>query len=283
MGRGARDRRGGAAVADMPPRSVTSRDASDPPGSADAPSAAFDLVVLAGSLGGPEAIREVVAALPAHFPAAVLIVQHRTPAAQHLTVELLRRRACVPVALAAPGDSLRPGEILVLPADRQLVLGPDGALVASPSTAHGHPTADALLCSVAARVGSRALAVVVSGANADGAVGAAALRRAGGRVLAQDRATARCFAMPAAAIATGCVDLAAGRAPRPGGRQPGDVAGRGRAAARAAAGLGAAGVTPRRGARTAAAPGPPLWRRRRSVRYRTGMCISGDAARPRPP
>ena len=53
----------------------------------------------------------------------------------------------------------------------------------------------------------RALAVVLSGTIDDGATGVVALKRAGGCVLAQNRATARCFGMPAAAIATGCVDL----------------------------------------------------------------------------
>jgi two-component system chemotaxis response regulator CheB len=67
--------------------------------------------------------------------------------------------------------------------------------------------ADPLLCSIAEHVGARALGVVLSGANDDGAAGVIALKRAGGCVLAQNRATARCFTMPAAAIATGCVDL----------------------------------------------------------------------------
>ena len=71
--------------------------------------------------------------------------------------------------------------------------------------APGH-SADPPLRWVAQHFGSRALGVVLSGTNDDGAAGVIALKRAGGRILAQNRASARCFAMPAATIATGCVD-----------------------------------------------------------------------------
>jgi two-component system chemotaxis response regulator CheB len=167
----------------------------------------FDVVVLVGSLGGPEAIREIAHALPAWFPAAVLVVQHRTVAAQHITVDLLRRATRLPVELARDRERPCPGVVYVLPADRQLVIGPDGSFAGVPGPRQVGCSADPLLTSIAQRVGPRALAVILSGTNDDGAAGVVALKRAGGCVLAQNRATARCFTMPAAAIATGCVDL----------------------------------------------------------------------------
>jgi two-component system chemotaxis response regulator CheB len=168
---------------------------------------AFDVVVVAASLGGPEAIRQVASGLPAWFPAAVLVVQHRLPAAQHVTVDLLRRAARLEVDLAQEHDRPRSRVVHVLPADRQLVVGPDGRFASLPGLGRCRSHADPLLASVAQSCGPRALGVILSGTNGDGAAGVVALKRAGGRVLAQDRATARCFGMPAAAIATGCVDL----------------------------------------------------------------------------
>lgn len=92
------------------------------------------------------------------------------------------------------------------PADRQLLLTPEGSFtLADPKEAW--PLADPLLASAAAAYGPRTIAVVVSGRLRDGAAGVQAVKRAGGRVLVQDQATAECFDMPSAAIATGCVDF----------------------------------------------------------------------------
>jgi two-component system chemotaxis response regulator CheB len=167
---------------------------------------AVEVIAMVGSLGGPEAIREIVSGLPTWFPVPVLIVQHRTPAAQLITVELLRRATRLPVELATLGDCPRPGVVHVMPADCDLMLGRSGEFVLAPAHAPRLP-ADALFRSVADAFGHRSVGVVLSGTNADGAEGVVAIKRAGGCVITQDRATARCFTMPAAAIATGCVDL----------------------------------------------------------------------------
>jgi two-component system chemotaxis response regulator CheB len=167
------------------------------------PPSAFDFVLTVGSIGGPEAIRAIAAGLPAWFPVPVLVVQHRTAASQHLTVDLLQLVTPLSVVLARADDKPRPGCIYVLPADRQLTFDERGRFTSSRLTQY---PADSLFGSAAQR-GARAVTVVLSGANADGAAGLIGLKRAGGRIIAQSRESARCFHMPAAAIATGSVDL----------------------------------------------------------------------------
>lgn len=174
----------------------------------DAPVAgAFDIVVMAASLGGPEAVREIICGLPAWFPTPVIVVQHRTDRAEQLTVNLLRRWAHLDVALAQPGGRPSPGTVHIAPATAQLTLAPDGTFVYGRAVGRPGCSADPLFTSAAQWYDSHAIGVVLSGTNADGAAGAVALKRAGGRVLVQNRASARCYAMPAAALATGCVDL----------------------------------------------------------------------------
>ena len=173
------------------------------------PSPRFDLVALAASIGGPAALQTLLAALPAEFPAAVVVVQHRSPAYPGLLTGLLRRRAALDVVDAEDGMPLRPGAIHVAPAGRHLVVRPDRrlALTETAPNQYARPSADVLFASAAECYGDRAIAVVLTGRHQDGAAGAWAIRATGGRVLAQDPARCEAPEMPAAAIRSGSVDF----------------------------------------------------------------------------
>ncbi|WP_433303874.1 chemotaxis protein CheB [Actinoplanes sp. CA-030573] len=168
-------------------------------------SRAFDVVVIAASYGGPAAVGEVCAALPADFPATVLVVQHRPPTIDTFLATALGRRAALPVTLARGGQRVGDSGILVVPARHSGTIGVDGLLDLVPSASHR--LADPLMASVAQRHGPRALGVVLTGRLDDGAAGVRALKRAGGRSVVQEPATAVAGDMPSAALATGCVDL----------------------------------------------------------------------------
>jgi two-component system chemotaxis response regulator CheB len=112
------------------------------------------------------------------------------------------------VKQAEHGDLMEEGTVYVAPPDAHLLVGADGALRLERSELvhHVRPSADALLLSIAKDYEGRCLAVVLSGTGIDGAAGAAAVKQAGGTVLAQDEATSEHFGMPGAAILTGAVD-----------------------------------------------------------------------------
>ncbi len=74
------------------------------------------------------------------------------------------------------------------------------------------PSADRLFSSPASVVGRRAVAILLSGAGEDGAVGARQVKAAGGLVVAQTDISARIVGMPRAAIKSGAVDLVLGPA-----------------------------------------------------------------------
>jgi two-component system chemotaxis response regulator CheB len=170
----------------------------------------FDVVALAASSGGLQALTAVLAPLPRDFPAAVLVAQHLAPRPQYPTplVKLLNGHTALSVAWATPGGLARPGTVHIAPPDQHMLVGADGALALSqgPRVQRVRPAADPLLASVARAYGRRALAVVLTGLGRDGADGVRAVKTGGGRVLAQDPATAQEDGMPRAAIATGCVD-----------------------------------------------------------------------------
>jgi two-component system, chemotaxis family, protein-glutamate methylesterase/glutaminase len=164
----------------------------------------FDVIVVAASFGGPAALAAVLGGLPGDFPAAVLVVQHRTPVGETALTNVLRWRTALPVRDAGEGCRAATRGVTVLPARHTATVG-DGLLRLYP--ADSARSADPLMMSVAAAYGPRAIAVVLTGRFDDGAAGVRAVRQHGGRTIAQDPGTASAAAMPAAAVATGCVDL----------------------------------------------------------------------------
>jgi two-component system chemotaxis response regulator CheB len=170
---------------------------------------AFDLVAIAASLGGLEALPVVLQAIPADFPAAVTLCQHAGPRSPGALPRILGRASRLPVAYALNGEPISAGRIYAAPPDQHLLVSREGHAVLSRSAKVKccRPAGDPLMVSAAAAYGARTLGVVLTGLNTDGAAGAQAIKWTGGMVLAQDEASSRAFGMPRAAIRTGCVDL----------------------------------------------------------------------------
>lgn len=163
----------------------------------------FPVVALVCSLGGADALMQVLAPLPAGFPAAVIALQHLDP--RHLSTlpERLAAVTALSVRVATDGAQLQAGVVDVVPPGRHLLLAPGDTLMLVDSTERpsSRPSADLLLVSMAALLGPRLLAVILTGKGEDGAVGAQVVARYGGRTMVQDEATAVAYAMPAATVA----------------------------------------------------------------------------------
>ncbi len=173
------------------------------------PNIAFNVVALAASMGGLNAISTVLSALPADFPAAILVVQHLSANYPSQLPEILSPRTALRVKRAATRDVLRPGTVYVAVPAHHLLVEPNGTLLLSdaPKMNFVRPAADKLFMSVATTYKSRAIAVVLTGSGCDGALGVLSIKKHGGMAIAQDESTSEFFNMPGAAIATGKVDL----------------------------------------------------------------------------
>ncbi len=171
--------------------------------------AAYDVVALAASAGGLNAISTVLAGLPADFPATIAMVQHLDPRHRSLIADILRRRTSLAVNMAREGDHLQPATVFIAPPDRHLLINPDGTMSLSQSELvhFVRPSADLLFESLAASYKDRSIEVVLSGTGSDGNMGVQAIKKMGGTVIVQDQETAEFFGMPAAAIETGLVDF----------------------------------------------------------------------------
>ena len=170
---------------------------------------AFDIVALAASAGGLRALSQVLAALPADFPAAIVVVQHLDPRHRSLMADILSRRTALQVQQAEEGSRLKPGVAYTAPPNRHLLVNPDSTLSLSQSELvhFVRPSADLLFESVAASYKDRSIAVVLSGTGSDGSMGVKAIKKMGGTVIVQDEKTAEFFGMPGAAVQTGSVDF----------------------------------------------------------------------------
>ena len=164
----------------------------------------FPVVALIASAGGLEALTSVLAPLPADLPAAVLVVLHQDPSRESELAPILARRTALAVEIAADGTVMRPGQLLVIPAGRHLLVTAEArvGLIDVGALPPARPSADLLLATLAVICGRRALAVILTGMGHDGEAGVRAIAHCGGTVLAQDAATSKYHSMPAAAIAT---------------------------------------------------------------------------------
>jgi len=144
------------------------------------------VVALVASAGGVRALGAVVSRLPASLDAAVVIVLHLARERRSLLAEILDRTSALPVHEAREGEPVEAGNVYVAPPDAHLVVR-DGSIVLDHSAPVRflRPSADMLLESLAAAYGDRCVAVILSGTGSDGAAGAAAIRAAGGTVIAQ--------------------------------------------------------------------------------------------------
>jgi two-component system chemotaxis response regulator CheB len=165
------------------------------------------VVAIASSAGGITALKAVIEALPADFPAAVLVVQHLDPASQSQLAQILQRHSAVPVVEATEGAHLEPGHVYIAPPGHHLVVSAEATLHLSDTPLRNfvRPSADELFESVAARFEGHAVAVVLTGTGIDGSVGTLAVQVQGGTVVVQDPETSEFPGMPRAAIRAGAV------------------------------------------------------------------------------
>ncbi|MEV6597472.1 chemotaxis protein CheB [Actinoplanes sp. NPDC051346] len=161
-----------------------------------------DVVAVGASAGGVEALRALVAGLPADYPGAVLVVLHVPRDSPSALPAILTRSGPLPAVSATDGDELRHGRVYVAPNDHHLLVLDGRIRLTRGPAENGHrPAVDPLFRSVARAYAQRAVGVVLSGSRDDGAAGLASIAAHGGTTVVQDPDDALYPWMPRAAIA----------------------------------------------------------------------------------
>jgi two-component system, chemotaxis family, protein-glutamate methylesterase/glutaminase len=168
------------------------------------------LIAIGASTGGTEAIKDVLAGMPADAPA-IVIAQHIPAAFSGPFAARMDRTCAMRVCEAADGQQIVPGHVYIAPGDWHLRVVRDGARYVcrldqtAPVNRH-RPSCDVLLRSVAENAGVNAVGAILTGMGDDGARGLLAMREVGCRTLVQDEATSVVWGMPGAAHKLGAAE-----------------------------------------------------------------------------
>ena len=160
-----------------------------------------DIIVIGASAGGIEALRGLVAGLPADLAASVFVVLHTSADSPGLLAEILARAGALPALNATEGERIRPGQIYVAPPDHHLLIEPGVVRVTrGPRENRFRPAIDPLFRSAAQTYGPRVVGVILSGYLDDGTAGLWVVKRLGGAAVVQDPADALVDSMPRSAL-----------------------------------------------------------------------------------
>jgi two-component system, chemotaxis family, CheB/CheR fusion protein len=166
------------------------------------------LVGLGGSAGAIAALQAFFRAMPADSGQAFVVVMHLSPEHESTLPEILQRCTTMPVLHVKDNVRVEPNTVYVIPPGK-VIRTVDGSLSLAGERLDPrgrHVTVDLFFRTLADTHGPHAAAIVLSGADSDGAIGIKRIKERGGLAVAQDPLEAEQASMPRAAIATGVVD-----------------------------------------------------------------------------
>jgi two-component system chemotaxis response regulator CheB len=176
-----------------------------------------DIICVASSTGGPNALSSIFQHLRAALPVPVVLVQHMPPMFTALLAERLDSLGGCRVSEARDGEVIRSGHAYIAPGGRhmEVMRAPHGTtlkLTDAPPENSCRPAADVLFRSVAPIYGPRALGLVLTGMGQDGMRGSRAIVERGGVVMAQDESSSVVWGMPGSVVQHGLAERILGLA-----------------------------------------------------------------------
>jgi two-component system chemotaxis response regulator CheB len=170
------------------------------------------MALIGVSTGGPNALGDLLPALPGNLGVPVLVVQHMPAVFTQTLAESLDAKCALKVCEATDGMRAMANTVYIAPGGRhmRLAVGPGGVkliqVTDDPPENNCRPSVDYLFRSAADNFPGKSMGVILTGMGHDGTLGLQMLKRHGCFVIAQDEASCAVFGMPRAAIDAGVVD-----------------------------------------------------------------------------
>ena len=159
-------------------------------------------IVIGGSAGSFKIVTDILSALPKQFPYSVILVLHRLKHIKEGFTDALKLKSLLPVSEPFDKEKILPGRVYIAPANYHLYIQPDNTFALSTEDVvnHSRPSIDLTLSTAAFSFKRNVLAIVLSGANNDGAAGLKDVVSYGGTAVVQDPDDAAVPTMPEAAL-----------------------------------------------------------------------------------
>lgn len=168
-------------------------------------------VVIGASTGGPSALEEVLAKIPADLPAIILVVQHMPKIFITSLAERLSKNCAISVKEGEEGESPKAGTAYLAPGERHMLVQKKAGntsitLMDTPPVNGTKPSIDTTMESASAAFGKNTIGVILTGMGSDGKEGMARIKKQGGKTICQDKSTSVVFDMPNSTIKSGNAD-----------------------------------------------------------------------------
>lgn len=170
-----------------------------------------DIVVIGVSTGGPPVVQKILSALPANFPACILVAQHMPATFTGPFAKRLDSVCQITVTEAVNGDKIQNGHAYVCPGGKHIGIQmrgplPEVLVTPEPTSALYKPSVNVLMETAGNGLGRRVLGVMLTGMGSDGCEGAKVLKQKGGYLIAQNEASCVVYGMPKAVVDAGLAD-----------------------------------------------------------------------------
>lgn len=168
----------------------------------------YKAIIIGGSAGSFQVVTKILSGLKDSFDIPIIMALHRLKHVRHGFVETLSIKSKLPIIEPNDKQGIKKGQVYLAPANYHLYveLANTFALSTEPSVNHSRPSIDLTFITAAFAYKEKAVGIILSGANKDGAFGLKKIKDHKGLAIVQDPAESQVSTMPNSALARTNVD-----------------------------------------------------------------------------